>query len=670
MYSQVPARVGAPKLEIHGRTWPCSSRSRATCLCALIIKYRNDYIRASICHGLNVSPSYYRSSPRIRMQMLWGAAHHSHMSLKVNSGGLSDEVKVMHDHHRNQAVITFASGEVVEVSKAGISMTARVTVPPVSSHASIVGGLCGVPWPGSSVFANSVPNALHDSTCRWGRRRRCRDILYNLGWWLADKTLSLFHQQPISEHKPNKTDLCGCYDDITRATQAINCGKDGNQQPDAKSLTCRSCVDVSSQLPTDLFAALGKRDAGDAGGADFDVFEYLKEVPGAKRGEAQTANRSDELVTSAKELCNVTLSQCVLLPHCGNNTEAVLEDVMEECVGDVLESDDPEFARTALMTLDLLCKEEIRRDPSNYRETKDGNLEIIPELSTELCDQVCYEHGQCVKGKCLCNQGYQGTQCDKLADHVSLYSPISTGVVQHSTDSVICDIAKEGCKSIRFTYDQKVTSARCEIHTVAKINSYKAQSKIASDREFLCYIPSVFVGRERQGSPHENLTISVWVNSQASSQHTVNYFIYDSSCTTFDVTGTLRISRDVCIIDNSCYPSGAKNAASDDEGCVPDVSTRKWSPLITSPVLPEDAELTLTIPDLRQVVCHVTSSTNEQEVSWYLNNVLYTQLTLAPGQTEAVLDINEVKKDRPVKLQCRSTDSNNVIRVSQEGTFV
>ena len=72
--------------------------------------------------------------------------------------------------------------------------------------------------------------------------------------------------------------------------------------------------------------------------ATFILRFFSEEVPGAKRGEAQTANRSDEQVTSAKELCNVTLSQSVLLPHCGNNTEAVLEGVMEECVGDVLVS--------------------------------------------------------------------------------------------------------------------------------------------------------------------------------------------------------------------------------------------------------------------------------------------------------------------------------------------
>lgn len=458
--------------------------------------------------------------------------------------------------------------------------------------------------------------------------------------------------------------LCGCYAGVNTSTHDINCGKTGNEKPDQQALDCPTCTDVTNLLPAGLFSNLGRRSSGHDDVMEFDVHQFIEDNPELATGENHTTSTQAE-EAAARDLCTRTLSRSVLWGHCGAGRGDIWAGVMEDCVEDMLLSDNELFAKSALATLNALCKDQISKDPSSYTVDANGNYVILPTFSTDLCSQDCHEHGSCNKGTCVCAAGWEGVHCDK---QVQLVVALQAGSA--ATARAECDVSSLQCEALHIKVDHDVTSATC--HVTDHTNVFAVKATNISGNVFVCELPEFFVGTKVQGHPSSHVMVSVNINGGNS--HTILYYVYDSSCIHHDPTSKNKMDihpvHDVCLISDMCLPDGARNPLVEDQACDAGVDQHGWSDVFTSPVRPEDVTLTLSNNN-GHLTCHVGHSANPQEVQWFLNGVSYKSVTVPVGENKAELEIALVKQDRSVIVQCRSPASGSVrMRISQEETFV
>merc|ERR1712008_19469 len=96
-----------------------------------------------------------------------------------------------------------------------------------------------------------------------------------------------------------------------------------------------------------------------------------------------------------------------------------------------------------------------------------------------------------------------------------------------------------------------------------------------------------------------------------------------------------------------CLSTGARNPLVEDQACDAEVDQHAWSVVVTSPVRPEDVTLTLSNNN-GQLTCNVGHAANQQQVQWFLNGVLYREVTVQVGENKAEMGMNHVKQDRSV----------------------
>ncbi|XP_012939043.1 uncharacterized protein LOC101859790 [Aplysia californica] len=670
--------------EIQGKTWPCQLTPTMSCLCALTVRSHRDVIRASICHSLMVPENFHDVSKPERLQMLWA---NTRLTFKIPNHGLRNGTEVFHDPDLNQALISFPGGERIEMERRGISLNVVLNLPPGHARSASAGGVCGNMAKNFTHHQLTNPDGSQTTCQKYTGQKDCLNTNFNSAW-KQPKGKSLFTNPPAYAKPYTPKSLCACSDDASKATKAINCGADGNQKPKMKDCV-GGCKDITNGLPPGLFGGTWKRAVpGLFGGTpgqisvDFDVNEFVDKSPNSSQSAPQATAEERH---NATHLCTDVLGKSVLLDHCGPETRRIMDSIMEDCVTDVLTSGDHEFAKTALAALNNLCRDKIRRNPKNYKPNKDGVLEILPEVSTEICSQTCIEHGHCEKGKCVCDPGYRGIHCSKpeFLPTGPVFLWPGSGASPHSTTGMInidhtdtrlsatCDVAMHSCNPVRLVLADRVHSAKCSVRIEGKDVSVTKSAKIGFSQEVDCTIPEFYVGKTLQGSPSINITLTVTIDG-GRSQHTIYYFVYDSRCLTFAPNGQKTIAPDVCVIDSTCFPDGARNAHVVDRACVVTESQTQWRESINVPLRPEDVTLNLEAPFTRsRLACHVGQSTVDQHVLWYLNGIQIRDVTLQPGQSKAEFDMTSVKSDRAVIIQCKSPDpyTPHILRVSKEFTY-
>ena len=83
-------------------------------------------------------------------------------------------------------------------------------------------------------------------------------------------------------------------------------------------------------------------------------------------------------------------------------------------------SDSLDFLEGYSSTYDESCQITLSADPKYYVKGSDGQLGLPSYLTSDMCPNECSMHGTCIRGKCTCQNGYQGPDCSVKAGAVPL----------------------------------------------------------------------------------------------------------------------------------------------------------------------------------------------------------------------------------------------------------
>ncbi|XP_063431714.1 uncharacterized protein LOC134714404 [Mytilus trossulus] len=109
-----------------------------------------------------------------------------------------------------------------------------------------------------------------------------------------------------------------------------------------------------------------------------------------------------------------------------------IKDYIESCITDIKSIGDTRFLKDTVMAIQLFSKKEAYR----YNSTNDVSM-LFQRVNPMLCVDNCNGKGQCISGKCLCNDGYIGLSC---SSHISI-----PPLVMSLPEDGLCDSVARPC---------------------------------------------------------------------------------------------------------------------------------------------------------------------------------------------------------------------------------
>ncbi|KAK7484264.1 hypothetical protein BaRGS_00024513 [Batillaria attramentaria] len=114
----------------------------------------------------------------------------------------------------------------------------------------------------------------------------------------------------------------------------------------------------------------------------------------------------------AKRTCRQKLESAAIWPHCRGKLAQKAETRIANCVEDVKIGDTFDAMDSMIESFTTACQVELAKDPSNYQTNPaTGKSVMKPEISTDICSTNCELHGHCDRGRCVCDQGFTGDNC-------------------------------------------------------------------------------------------------------------------------------------------------------------------------------------------------------------------------------------------------------------------
>ncbi|XP_052100779.1 uncharacterized protein LOC127734804 [Mytilus californianus] len=110
-----------------------------------------------------------------------------------------------------------------------------------------------------------------------------------------------------------------------------------------------------------------------------------------------------------------------------------IKDYIESCITDIKSAGDTRFLTDTVMAIQVFSKKEAYR----YNSMNDVSM-LFQRVNTMLCVENCNDKGQCISGKCLCNDGYIGLSC-------SFHISIPPQVLSLPADG-LCDSVARPCR--------------------------------------------------------------------------------------------------------------------------------------------------------------------------------------------------------------------------------
>ncbi len=104
-------------------------------------------------------------------------------------------------------------------------------------------------------------------------------------------------------------------------------------------------------------------------------------------------------------MVRVAFSNLKCITNC-NSDHVTLRNVVLQYTKDV-----DEFTPTAIQGFNWDCQERMLQDQQNYAKGVNGGLIPPPEVTSDMCSNVCSLHGNCVHGICACDHGFSGVDC-------------------------------------------------------------------------------------------------------------------------------------------------------------------------------------------------------------------------------------------------------------------
>ncbi|KAK7484233.1 hypothetical protein BaRGS_00024482 [Batillaria attramentaria] len=163
----------------------------------------------------------------------------------------------------------------------------------------------------------------------------------------------------------------------------------------------------------------------------------------------------------ATRTCREKLETSALWSRCNKEQKQEADTYIGNCIEDVKIGDTFDGVDSMIESFTTACQEELAKDPDSYvTDPETGKSIMNPEISTDICSTICDVHGSCVKGNCVCDEGYTGDNCQL---------PINQPPILYKVrGSSLCDIAAGPCRKIFIdaAYIQQKNTLACKVREV------------------------------------------------------------------------------------------------------------------------------------------------------------------------------------------------------------
>ncbi|PVD19125.1 hypothetical protein C0Q70_21688 [Pomacea canaliculata] len=277
--------------------------------------------------------------------------------------------------------------------------------------------------------------------------------------WKNDDSTSLFRIVPPETKDSYVPKYCTCNNDVLRT---VNCTYQGDIK--GRKLTCPHCLDTTKKSSFHRgrwWYLKRKRSVSDETYVDsdemdqeYDPNDYADFQPPKLSWPTSTGINESQ----AENYCSTALRQSQLWSHCQDRTQEI-QGLIENCKIDILVADNYTGTEVIVDTFLTICKVELAKNPDNYVTTPSGESVVKPEISDDVCNPVCYINGRCDRGRCVCNRGFIGDNC-QIKDE----PPKLLGI----RGSELCDFNERPCQQVFINAEniQNTETMACKIQEI------------------------------------------------------------------------------------------------------------------------------------------------------------------------------------------------------------
>ncbi|PVD18264.1 hypothetical protein C0Q70_20813 [Pomacea canaliculata] len=413
--------------EVQIRTWPCNN-DKATCICGVAVREKDDLIRVNGCnHGFY---GQHVGSPEITVPR-----------------PLREGTTILQATDGSTITLYFPSGSEIRVTASALyggHLNLDLSVP--GSDFPHGRGLCGT-------FDNNANNELTHRNGFVDKMPANNVPVKFTESWKIDNRTSLFDIIPPSSGNSSVPlhCICGKNGDNVTCTYKTNIIK----------LQCRNCRVAQKCCFVGWQPTSGKRSAN--GGLYIDSDEVNSVYDPSRYADFQPATLSWPTPTGinesqAENYCSTALRQSQLWSHCQDKTQEI-QGLIENCKIDIQMADKYTGLEPIVDAFMTICQLELAKDPDNYVSTPNGESILMPAISDDVCNPVCFINGHCNKGNCVCNKGFIGDNC-QIKDE----PPTLSGI----RGSSLCDFNEKPCRKIFIdaTNIQNTETMACKVQEI------------------------------------------------------------------------------------------------------------------------------------------------------------------------------------------------------------
>ncbi|XP_064612523.1 uncharacterized protein LOC135476426 [Liolophura sinensis] len=272
----------------------------------------------------------------------------------------------------------------------------------------------------------------------------------------------------------------------------------------------------------------------------------------------------------AREYCENYLNQTShLTTLCSQLGNFQYQTEMRACIEDIQISDGVDWALPALDSIRARCVGGIDRD---FTRSDTG---LISKIQSAACLSNCNNHGKCVDGKCVCDEGFEEMDC-------SLNSQDAPVLARFENFETRCESSQNNCtiltilgRNFAKTNGITCTIEEIELHTNGTV--FRPGTNIASRPAHFLTFESVECDIQ-QSTPVAKRPILVSLgNSHGSVSRSLAYLVYHEDCYTCESNLRCTRKRDTCVIDGQCYIKNEPKPTDSCKLCDPDVMTDQWT---------------------------------------------------------------------------------------------
>ncbi|XP_019619604.1 PREDICTED: von Willebrand factor D and EGF domain-containing protein-like [Branchiostoma belcheri] len=285
----------------------------------------------------------------------------------------------------------------------------------------------------------------------------------------------------------------------------------------------------------------------------------------------------------AENYCKQALQNSSMSAFCAEQGNVDIFSTLSQCVEDIKLTGDPDWASSALNTMEQQCSSAVLANVSMFEENENGTLTPPQAFVQKLCLNQCSFKGICADGECICNDGWIGKDCGVVADTAPVVWDLKRGG--------LCDIRQRPCEKVNVFGKNLLKSENltCRVAEASFQNgqwtksgiSFQTSASFESFTEIACYLPPPKVQPNRyhlpgDGTPSYGLYISI-SNEGVYFSDELLLIIYDSVCQNCVEDSACSLKDGSCLIRGYCFQDQDSNPDDWCQQCLSSTNTSEWS---------------------------------------------------------------------------------------------